>query len=139
MVLSEKPGHLPDEVSSDAEQDSPTKLTSGAQTPRLSAEQSLGHHSIQDLDIERNASPSSDAAASARDEFEVWWEDPADQDPENPMNWTNTRKIITIITISFVTFLTCVSREIGSQCANADSCTTAHSHHPCSRLVSQMS
>ncbi|PIB01378.1 putative transporter [Cercospora beticola] len=106
MVLSEKSRYLPDEVSDNAEQNSPAKLTSGPQTPRLSAEQSLDQDSIRDLDIERNASLDGDAAATARDEFEVWWEEPADQDPENPLNWTNTRKIITIITISFVTFLT---------------------------------
>jgi hypothetical protein len=41
-------------------------------------------------------------------EFEVWWEEPADQDPMNPMNWPKWKKWSTIITLSSITFLTSV-------------------------------
>lgn len=39
-------------------------------------------------------------------EFDVFWNEPADQDPENPMSWSMGRKWGIIATISFITFLT---------------------------------
>ncbi|KAL1980636.1 hypothetical protein VTN96DRAFT_3887 [Rasamsonia emersonii] len=42
----------------------------------------------------------------SKSEFEVWWDEPADQDPANPMNWSNVRKWTIIATVSFITFLT---------------------------------
>lgn len=36
----------------------------------------------------------------------VGWEEPADQDPENPMNWSTGRKWGIIGVLSFLTFLT---------------------------------
>ncbi|RDW87742.1 hypothetical protein BP5796_03436 [Coleophoma crateriformis] len=39
------------------------------------------------------------------DEFEVWWEKPEDQDPENPMNWPDRRKWMNILAMSGITFL----------------------------------
>lgn len=36
----------------------------------------------------------------------VWWDEPADQDPANPMNWTTWQKWIIISILSFITFLT---------------------------------
>lgn len=44
----------------------------------------------------------------SKSEFEVWWDEPADQDPANPMNWSNVRKWTIIATVSFITFLTSV-------------------------------
>jgi hypothetical protein len=41
-------------------------------------------------------------------EFEVWWDEPADQDPMNPMNWSKWKKWSTILTLSSITFLTSV-------------------------------
>ncbi|KAI7773785.1 hypothetical protein LA080_009881 [Diaporthe eres] len=38
-------------------------------------------------------------------EFVVWWNEPADQDPENPMNWSSRRKWFNIATISVISFL----------------------------------
>lgn len=38
-------------------------------------------------------------------EFMVWWNEPADQDPENPMNWSSRKKWFNIITISVISFL----------------------------------
>lgn len=36
----------------------------------------------------------------------VWWQEPADKDPENPLNWPTRRKYAIIGTLSFITFLT---------------------------------
>ena len=38
-------------------------------------------------------------------ELIVWWDEPADQDPENPMNWSSARKWINIFVISVISFL----------------------------------
>lgn len=38
-------------------------------------------------------------------EFVVWWDEPHDQDPENPMNWSSTRKWFNICVISIISFL----------------------------------
>lgn len=51
-------------------------------------------------------SPVVDADAAADLTFSVWWEEPADQDPANPMNWPASKKWSVIGTISFITFLT---------------------------------
>lgn len=38
-------------------------------------------------------------------EFVVWWNEPADQDPENPLNWSSKKKWLNIMTISVISFL----------------------------------
>lgn len=38
--------------------------------------------------------------------LEVFWDDPADQDPANPMNWSARRKWSIVAMVSFITFLT---------------------------------
>lgn len=38
--------------------------------------------------------------------FTVGWEEPSDQDPENPLNWPTRRKWSIIGVLSFITFLT---------------------------------
>jgi hypothetical protein len=38
-------------------------------------------------------------------EFVVWWEEPANQDPENPLNWSSRKKWLNIMTISVISFL----------------------------------
>jgi hypothetical protein len=43
---------------------------------------------------------------ATQENMEVFWEEPTDQDPENPMNWGPTRKWVIIAMISIVTFLT---------------------------------
>ncbi|QYT00170.1 MFS transporter/cycloheximide resistance protein [Trichoderma simmonsii] len=35
----------------------------------------------------------------------VWWDEPEDQDPENPMNWPATKKWANFLTISVMSFL----------------------------------
>lgn len=42
--------------------------------------------------------------SAEHDEFEVTWD--GDDDPSNPMNWSNSRKISIIAMVSIVTFLT---------------------------------
>lgn len=44
--------------------------------------------------------------ASPRDQNIVWWDEPVDQDPENPMNWGAGRKWSTIAVLSLITFIT---------------------------------
>lgn len=39
-------------------------------------------------------------------EYDVFWEEPASEDPENPMNWSSGRKWTIIGMVSFITFLT---------------------------------
>lgn len=38
-------------------------------------------------------------------EFIVWWEEPEDEDPTNPMNWSSTKKWGNICTISMISFI----------------------------------
>jgi hypothetical protein len=38
--------------------------------------------------------------------FTVGWEEPSDQDPANPLNWSTRRKWSIIGILSFITFLT---------------------------------
>lgn len=40
-----------------------------------------------------------------RSDLIVWWDEPEDRDPENPMNWSSTRKWVNILTISTIGFL----------------------------------
>ena len=49
-----------------------------------------------------------EAAKEPIDPFEVWWDEPADQDPANPMNWPMSRKWASIAVLSAITFLTFV-------------------------------
>ncbi len=52
-------------------------------------------------DIEAQA-----AEVSQLDQNVVWWDEPVDQDPENPMNWGAGRKLGTIAILGFITFIT---------------------------------
>ena len=62
----------------------------------------------------------------------VWWEEPADQDPSNPMAWPQRRKWGIIATMSFMTFLTYVLLD-----QSIDSILTSPvlSHHQCWRQL----
>jgi hypothetical protein len=47
-----------------------------------------------------------DAQDPSQEQNQVWWDEPADQDPANPMNWPAWRKWSNIAILSFITFLT---------------------------------
>lgn len=38
-------------------------------------------------------------------EYVVWWNEPADEDPENPLNWSSKKKWLNILTIAVISFL----------------------------------
>lgn len=59
----------------------------------------------EQVDVEQNVVSVTDAEKTGS-EFEVWWNEPAEQDPENPMNWTNKKKWSNIGVMSAITFLT---------------------------------
>jgi hypothetical protein len=72
-------------------------------------EQTSSQDVTQDTDIEAqgqqegvDAPPKTEAE---NDAFLVYWSEPEDQDPENPMYWSPTHKWIIIGTLSFLTFL----------------------------------
>lgn len=56
-------------------------------------------------DSERAVIDSQDASENV---FSVWWDEPADQDPQNPMAWSSGRRWGIVATISFLSFLTWV-------------------------------
>ncbi|KAI5365163.1 Putative MFS transporter superfamily [Septoria linicola] len=57
------------------------------------------NHDVEKVSIDERSSPSSDG-------YEVYWDEPINEDPTNPMNWTSLRKISIIAMVSFVSFLT---------------------------------
>lgn len=42
----------------------------------------------------------------AEEGLDVFWEEPVDQDPANPMNWSLARRWTIVGAVSFITFLT---------------------------------
>ncbi|KAJ5278651.1 hypothetical protein N7478_004023 [Penicillium angulare] len=50
--------------------------------------------------------PTSDKNEESSESFEVFWDEPIDQDSENPMNWSLARKWTIVAAVSFITFLT---------------------------------
>ena len=64
------------------------------------------------VDLEQNAAPLGEELGEGGktvekpSEFDVWWNEPADQDLENPMNWTTKKKWSNIGIMSCITFLT---------------------------------
>ena len=46
----------------------------------------------------------------AEEDLDVFWEEPVDQDPANPMNWSLARRWTIVGAVSFITFLTYVPR-----------------------------
>lgn len=45
------------------------------------------------------------APAEPGSELIVWWDEPEDRNPENPMNWSSTKKWANILVISVISFL----------------------------------
>ncbi|KAK8013883.1 major facilitator superfamily transporter [Apiospora arundinis] len=59
--------------------------------------------------MESKDASSSDSSAEPGDDIagatEVWWTEPEDEDPANPMNWSSRKKWTNILTISVISFL----------------------------------
>ena len=49
--------------------------------------------------------PTPSQSSEEQSQLTVWWEEPEDQDPENPMNWPPWFKWTNIITISVISFV----------------------------------
>src|SRR5262249_12339053 len=54
-----------------------------------------------------------------RDENVVWWDEPVEQDPDNPMNWGAGRKWGTIAILAFITFITPLAFSYFCACRSA--------------------
>lgn len=83
-----------------------SSLDAHAKNESSEAEKGLSHRGdgVREND---NAEQTSEA-----DPFDVYWDEPVDQDPANPMNWRSARKTAIIVTVSFLTFLTSVNLSI---------------------------
>lgn len=71
--------------------------------------QATTENASEQVDLEQNVVPLEGEGGKAGEkssEFDVWWNEPADQDLENPMNWTNKKKWSNIGVMSCITFLT---------------------------------
>lgn len=81
-------------------QDTPTQgvdVERDLEHDHSSATESLNTHLTQQQE-------GKEGHAAEQDDFEVTWD--GDNDPANPMNWSNWRKISIIAMVSSVTFLT---------------------------------
>ncbi|KAI1491814.1 major facilitator superfamily domain-containing protein [Biscogniauxia mediterranea] len=56
--------------------------------------------------VEEGSQNTTDTDDANPSKFVVDWEEPADRDPENPMNWSSQRKWTIIGVLSFISFLT---------------------------------
>lgn len=68
-----------------------------SESPRIS--------DVSQADVEKDIEAQA-VEVSQLDENLVWWDEPVDQDLENPMNWGASRKWGTIAILGFITFIT---------------------------------
>lgn len=59
-----------------------------------------------DPEMATNTVQNGEESKATEANMEVFWEEPANQDPANPMNWGATRRWVIIAMVSFITFLT---------------------------------
>lgn len=71
----------------------------------LSAPSSSSSSSNPQHEIINDGPPAPAPAEPAGSEFIVWWDEPEDQNRENPMNWSSTKKWANILVISIISFL----------------------------------
>src|SRR5579871_6921259 len=69
-----------------------------SESPRIS--------DVSQADVEKDIETQAVDVSDQLDENVVWWDEPVDQDPENPMNWGAVRKWGTIAILGFITFIT---------------------------------
>ncbi|KAJ5553408.1 hypothetical protein N7494_002786 [Penicillium frequentans] len=74
---------------------SPDKLSQESQPPQTMTDQDMSDKSEQ---MEGNP--------EAEEALDVFWDEPVDQDPANPMNWSLARRWTIVGAVSFITFLT---------------------------------
>ncbi|KAL3425074.1 major facilitator superfamily transporter [Phlyctema vagabunda] len=78
------------------------KVREEDEVSKTSKQEPTGNASIESA----NNETSSHAGSSETDsEFVVWWEEPADQDPANPMNWPMSKKWLNVLSMSGISFL----------------------------------
>lgn len=101
---------------------SPSKSTSApAHRPRVAIRAEQSKAKADECPDEKNGDASASHASAllssgdetdgvaaqpeSRTDFIVWWDEPEDQDPENPLNWSPWVKWTNILTISVISFL----------------------------------
>ena len=70
------------------------------------------HPSEQSIDVTDTEKGDNKAAEENRDKYDVWWEEPENQDPHNPMNWPAWKKWGNIGVLSLITLITLVSSPL---------------------------
>ncbi|KAL5358521.1 major facilitator superfamily domain-containing protein [Aspergillus floccosus] len=81
---------------------SPLGRTTSKDAPKPQGSNDSTHEHQAD---EKGSADQKNGESAGTSEFDVYWDEPADQDPENPMNWSTARKWSTMGMVSFVTFL----------------------------------
>lgn len=61
---------------------------------------------VEDLQVAGAEAKEEAASSDPPSPYSVWWEEPHDQDPENPENWSTKRKWSIITVLSIMTLLT---------------------------------
>ena len=81
----------------------------------LAEERQVSKEIDQHADVEKNGLSngatvhlSNGEDGNIHDKNIVWWNEPVDQDPENPMNWSARKKWVNITILSAITFVTYV-------------------------------
>ncbi|KAJ0116690.1 hypothetical protein J7T55_009840 [Diaporthe amygdali] len=83
----------------------PRQLEAGENSEPDEKERDSGANTPSELLPAKNETAEGTAQPELGSELIVWWNEPEDQDPENPMNWSSRRKWFNIITISVISFL----------------------------------
>lgn len=68
--------------------------------------QGKGQGLSSDQETPATESKNTDKDVGVDTNLEVFWNEPADQDPENPLNWSARRRWSIVAMVSFITFLT---------------------------------
>ena len=97
---------------------------SSTKTPAKDRDLEIGHVESTNSEINDatgnsppNAAEEKHTAASPIEQnLDVWWDEPVDQDPLNPMNLPDSQKWGTIAVLSSTTFLTLVSPKDNYRC-----------------------
>lgn len=83
----------------------PRQLEAGENSELDEKERGSGTNTPSALLPPKDEATVEDGPTGPGSEFVVWWNEPADQDPENPLNWSSKKKWLNIMTISVISFL----------------------------------